>query len=106
MFSNISLWVRTQQNKWEPEHCFNDTSSLQLPELVNHSKNILSSTHERGKHFACQERSEMLFTFICNTGSPGNSRLVEKENDSYGQLIYCFNSHQSDNCDSPGTFYS
>lgn len=54
---------------------------------------------EREKHFIWQRRSRMFSTFIHTSGSQGKSRFMNKENCSYGQLIYCFNSLQSDCCD-------
>lgn len=104
-FSNVSLWVRTQQNKWEPGYYFIDTFSLQFSDLVNRSKKKKKSSflhirqREREKHFLWQRRSRMFFTFIYDSGSQGKSRFMNKENDSYGRLIYCFNSLQSDCCD-------
>lgn len=76
--------------------------SLQFSDLVNHSKKsqfLHIIQRERQKHFLWQRRSRIFFTSVCNSGSQGKSRFMNKENDSYGQLIYCFSSLQSDCCD-------
>lgn len=74
--------------------------SLQFSDLVNHSKKSqFLHIRQRERHFLWQRRSRVFFTFVYDSGRQGKSRFMNKENYSYGQLIYCFNSLQSDCCD-------
>lgn len=69
------------------------------PQKHNKSTFLQIRKREREKHFIWQRRSRMFSSFIYSSGSQGKSRFMNKENCSYGQLIYCFNSLQSDCCD-------